>query len=385
MKEKFTLCFSSSFIPVREKAFFVAEEIVNFFSPSSSLSSLNEMREFFNSLYDEVCSSKLFAFILLSYDSGEEIHGVKGEERIKVFEQPFFITVLFRRLKKMNFFESVDEKKAFISRLDPLISDEEFVEIVNLAVEEEKGGEFYVINLSRPYLFKFEGEPLTLFSNLVRRHYSPYSFYLDAGEISFLSNSPELFLKKNGEKLISSPMKGTRLVELKREEEISLELGNDEKEKSENLMVIDMVRNDFGQIARFGSVRVEEIWRVERFSSVFQMFSSISAQLRDCVSFFQIIESIFPPASVTGAPKKRVMDEIARLEKFRRGFYCGSALLLKPDGNFTASVIIRTGFLNKLKRTGVWHAGAGITVESKPEREVEELKWKMKQLEYFMK
>ena len=176
----------------------------------------------------------------------------------------------------------------------------------------------------------------------------------------------ELFLEKRGKLLRSKPIKGTGSSP----EEI---LGSP-KERAENLMITDMVRNDIGRVAKFGSVRVEELFKVERFRTLYQMHSTVVGETEK--SFKEILLNTFPPASVTGAPKKRAVEIIDELEPHARSYYCGSAGLIFPNGDFKLSVLIRTAIGSEDKLS--YYAGCGIVWDSDPEKELREMYLKVK-------
>ena len=188
----------------------------------------------------------------------------------------------------------------------------------------------------------------------------PYAFFLDLEDFYLISGSMELFLEKRGNKLVSKPIKGTA----KRKKDLE----KSQKDKAENLMITDMVRKDLSRVAMPGSVRVEELFKIERFKTLFQMHSSVVAQTRE--SLQNILKETFPPASVVGAPKRKAVEIIDLLEPHNREYYCGCAGLVSEE-DFTLSVLIRTamGHGNRLS----YYAGAGIVWDSVPEKEWQEV------------
>ncbi len=227
-------------------------------------------------------------------------------------------------------------------------------------------GDVYQINLTSRIDFRREGDPERLFLSFYSRQPVPYAFYLDLGDLFVLSGSMELFLAKRGGRLVSRPIKGTGSP------------GEDPsfspKERAENLMITDMMRNDIGRVALPGSVRVRELFAVRTYKTLSQMHSEVEGKTEK--GFAEIIRATFPPASVTGAPKKRAIEIIDLLEPHARGYYCGSAGILRPNGDFTLSVLIRTAFGGGSQLS--YFAGCGIVWDSDPEREWEELKLKVK-------
>jgi anthranilate/para-aminobenzoate synthase component I len=182
----------------------------------------------------------------------------------------------------------------------------------------------------------------------------------------------ELFLRKSGRRITSRPIKGTRRRgrDGKEDERLRRELLESEKERAENLMIVDLMRNDLGRVCEFGSVRVKNLFEIEPYSTLYQMVSEVDGKLRDGVTVGEIIRNTFPPGSVTGAPKRRAMEIIDELEPHLRGPYCGAIGLFMPNGDFTLSVAIRV--LAALGDMGTFWVGGGIMWDSVPELEHEE-------------
>jgi Anthranilate/para-aminobenzoate synthases component I len=191
------------------------------------------------------------------------------------------------------------------------------MEKVRRVKEEIEKGTVYQLNLSTKMDFKLEGSPLDLFLKFFERQPTPYAFFLDLKDFYILSGSMELFLEKKGGLIKSKPIKGTA-----ESEEV---LQNSQKDKAENLMILDMMRNDLSRVARVGSVKVEEIFKVEKYATLCQMHSTVVAQTDKDLG--EILFNTFPPASVTGAPKKKAVELIDALEPHPRDYYCGCAAL----------------------------------------------------------
>ena len=227
-------------------------------------------------------------------------------------------------------------------------------------------GDVYQINLTSEISFHLEGDPKALFFDFFARQPVPYAFFLKLEDLFVLSGSMELFLEKRGSKITSKPIKGTGAT--------PEEILSKEKERAENLMITDMMRNDIGRVAKRGSVRVTELFKVERFSTLCQMHSTVVGETeRDLAD---ILANTFPPASVTGAPKRRAVEIIDELEPHPRGYYCGTAGFLFRNGDFTLSVLIRTAYG---KGSSVsYFAGCGIVWDSDPEKEFSELLLKVR-------
>jgi para-aminobenzoate synthetase / 4-amino-4-deoxychorismate lyase len=215
-------------------------------------------------------------------------------------------------------------------------------------------------------------DPLDYFLALVVRQAVPYAAYLDLGDTQVLSLSPELFLRRDGDVLESRPMKGTRPRGVTHPLDVALayELAETEKERAENLMIVDMVRNDLGRVSRTGSIHVPALFAVEPYRTVWQMTSTVQGQLQPGTSLGQIMRAVFPGASITGAPKHHTMEIIAEVESEPRGVYTGTVALFAPGGDFTANIGIRT----IVHRAGscVLGIGSGIVWDAQAPAEYEE-------------
>ncbi len=209
---------------------------------------------------------------------------------------------------------------------------------------------------------------------------APFSSFFDFENFTVLCGSPERYIRKKGEHLSSSPIKGTakRGATIEEDEELKRSLFNDKKERSENVMIVDLVRNDLSKIAKPSSVKVDELFGVYTFATVHQLISTVSCTLRNNVSFSDILNATFPMGSMTGAPKIRAMQLIEKHEAFKRGIYSGSIGYIDPSGDFDFNVIIRTLIYNKKKKYLSCPVGGAITINSDPEKEYEECLIKVK-------
>ena len=187
--------------------------------------------------------------------------------------------------------------------------------------------------------------------------------------------SPERFIRKTGKKLITQPIKGTIARNLNNMEQDSLlkqELFLSSKERSENVMIVDLMRNDLSKIAIEGTVQVEELFGIYSFPQVHQMISTIVGQVKETIDFADILQATFPMGSMTGAPKKRVLELIEEYEPSKRGLYSGSVGYITPDGNFDFNVVIRSILYNAVTQNLSYQVGSGITFYSDAEKEYEE-------------
>ena len=212
---------------------------------------------------------------------------------------------------------------------------------------------------------------------------SAFATFLKIDNQYLLCASPERYLKKEGAKIISQPIKGTakRLVDLQEDQKTATALSKDIKERSENIMIVDLVRNDLARVAKLGTVEVTELLKVYTFPQVHHLISTIQCQLKEGISFTQIIKALFPMGSMTGAPKIMVMQLIEALELYQRGLFSGSIGYISPTGDFDFNVVIRSFFINTLDRSIAIASGGAITIDSDPQQEWEELKLKVKALE----
>jgi len=203
---------------------------------------------------------------------------------------------------------------------------------------------------------------------------APYSTYMRWNEFHIMSGSPELFLERKENEITSKPIKGTtRRGENKEEDEALKEaLKNDQKELSENIMIVDIVRNDLSRTAKKNSVKVTELCEIYSYETVHQMISTVKSEVEEKESNADILKHAFPMGSMTGAPKIRAMELIEEFEDFKRGIYSGAVGFFKPSGDFTFNVIIRTVLYNAEKKYCSMAAGGAFTALSQPEKEYEE-------------
>ncbi len=252
------------------------------------------------------------------------------------------------------------------------VTQEHYTGAIAAIKELIASGDTYQVNYTCRAGFRHQGDPLAYFLTMVRSHPVPYAAYVNLGESQILSMSPELFLQRRGGRLLSKPMKGTRARGRTQAEDAALaeDLTTAPKDRAENLMIVDMVRNDLGRVAVVGSVEVPRIFTAEKYRTVWQMTTDVTATTADGVRLSDIFAATFPGASITGAPKYRTMEIIRELEPQQRGVYCGAMGLFEPDGDFTCNLPIRT----LVHTDGDYHLGigAGIVWDSDPDAEYDE-------------
>ncbi|HEY6920406.1 MAG TPA: aminodeoxychorismate synthase component I, partial [Methyloceanibacter sp.] len=263
-------------------------------------------------------------------------------------------------------------ERAKISDLTLSWMREQYVSAFDKVEDYISAGDVYQINLTFKYRFAFEGNPVALYAALRRKQRVAYGALISAPDFSVLSLSPELFFRREAKHMSTRPMKGTAPRGRTPREDARLKtwLAMDEKQRAENLMIVDLLRNDLGRIAKIGSVEVTDLFTVETYRSVHQMTSGISAELRSDMGLKDMLRALFPCGSVTGAPKVRAMEIIRELEADPRGVYTGAIGHIAPSGDAQFNVAIRTVVL--AADSGEMGIGSGIVADSKADSEFEE-------------
>jgi para-aminobenzoate synthetase/4-amino-4-deoxychorismate lyase len=258
--------------------------------------------------------------------------------------------------------------------LRPALSPGEYTARVESIRERIARGECYQVNYTFPLEGSFGGDPLRLYRRIRGGQRAPFAAYLDTGRFVIASASPELFFARRGDDITVRPMKGTAPRGRWPDEDMARAraLAASPKERAENLMIVDLLRNDLGIVAGTGTVRVDSLFRVESYPTVHQMTSTVSARLRPGTTLMDLFAALFPCGSVTGAPKRRSMEIIADLESSPRGVYCGAIGCLAPGGEATFSVAIRTLLLDRQTGRLVLPVGSGVTWGSRGEEEYRE-------------
>jgi para-aminobenzoate synthetase component I len=261
------------------------------------------------------------------------------------------------------------------------ISFEKYLEKSEQFLKAIHRGEIYEANFCMEFFAEnADIEPLHVFQRLNAISKAPFAVYFKRNNQYLLSASPERFLKKIGSKLISQPIKGTskRFSDPVLDEKAKKNLALDPKERSENIMIVDLVRNDMSKTATKGSVQVEELCEVYSYKQVHQMVSTIVSEVEAHLSSVSVIQSCFPMGSMTGAPKISAMEIIEQLEETKRGLYSGSVGYFTPSGDFDFNVVIRSIMYNELNKYLSFSVGSAITAESIPENEYNECLLKAK-------
>ena len=267
---------------------------------------------------------------------------------------------------------------AEIVSVAPLITKEAYIKRIERIREWIAQGEVYQINATFPLSVQVRGEASTLYKQIANKHPVGHAAFIVDGDRTVLSFSPELFLARTGDCLTTRPMKGTapRSADAAEDHAFRQGLVASAKNRAENLMIVDLLRNDLGRIAIPGSVTANPLFSLEKYPSVWTMTSTVQARITPETELEAILKALFPCGSVTGAPKIAAMRRIQETETTPRGLYCGSIGWLAPNGDFSLNVAIRTLVLNDKSGNGLYHVGGGIVHDSHPEQEWEECHWK---------
>ncbi|HEV2510667.1 aminodeoxychorismate synthase component I [Bosea sp. (in: a-proteobacteria)] len=278
--------------------------------------------------------------------------------------------------------------RAFAMRCPPPLDDLAFgldeaghAVAVQRVLDYLHAGDAYQVNLTFPIRFRYPGDPLALYGALRASQPVAYGGIVATGEASILSVSPELFIETADGRAVTRPMKGTaaRGVDAQADEAAKAALRADPKQRAENLMIVDLLRNDLSRISEQGSVEVPALFSVETYPGFHTLTSTVTSRLRPGLSLFEQMQALFPCGSVTGAPKLRAMEIIRELEAAPREIYTGSLGMIAPNGDLGFNVAIRTATLLP-GGEGVYGVGGGIVVDSRPAEEYAECRLKARVL-----
>jgi para-aminobenzoate synthetase component 1 len=313
-------------------------------------------------------------FFFCSYDHKNRIENLVSEKGSPL---KFDNMIFFEEEEKISFplNEISSTKKTEKIILAEKTTKAEYISTVNKLKQHIQQGDIYEIN----YCITFEAEnvkidPFEIFTKLNCISNAPYSALVKLDDKYIISASPELFLSKRDNKLFTKPIKGTakRGATDAEDESLKKELFHSVKERTENVMIVDVSRNDLSRIAKKGSVKVDKLYDIETYKQVHQMISTVSCELKENISFNDIIKATFPMASMTGAPKIRAMKLIDDLETYSRGPYSGCMGYINKNGDFDLSVLIRSIFYNEKESYLSFSVGSAITALCDAEKEYEE-------------
>jgi para-aminobenzoate synthetase component 1 len=330
----------------------------------------------------------------LSYDLKKQIEDLSSHHEDHVqfpdifFFVPEVVLILNESELKIGAFGNADELFSQIISTQPVnkvnstgihlksrFSKEEYLTTVKKLQEHIHRGDCYEINFCQEfYSENIHINPLDIYKNLCDFSPNPFAAFYKVHEQYLVCASPERFLKKTGNKIYSQPMKGTskRTLNVTPDDTAKHDLYSSEKDRAENVMVVDMVRNDLSKVCEKSSVSVNELFGVYSFPQVYQMISTVSGTLLPGKNISDIIQATFPMGSMTGAPKKRVMELIEKFERTKRGLFSGSVGYISPGGDFDFNVIIRSILFNAGTNYLSIQAGSAITIKSDPVKEFEE-------------
>ncbi|MCT4699895.1 anthranilate synthase component I family protein [Tenacibaculum haliotis] len=267
------------------------------------------------------------------------------------------------------------------------IHKDEYHQKVSKVLNHIHRGDIYEANFCQEFYAENTNiNPYNIYTHLNDISEPPFATFFRHENLYLLSATPERYLKKEGTKIISQPIKGTakRLIDVIEDDKIAFDLSRDEKERAENVMIVDLVRNDLSKTAKKGSVIVEELCKVHSFKQVHQMISTIVSEIATTTHPVDVIKDTFPMGSMTGAPKVSAMKIIEELEETKRGLYSGTIGYFTPNNDFDFNVIIRSILYNADEKYVSYSVGGAITAKSTPEKEYEECLLKAKAMKYVL-
>jgi len=254
----------------------------------------------------------------------------------------------------------------------PNISEQQYLQTAQSLQKHIQRGDIYEANYCIEFSIDAPAfDPYGGFYSIWKQTKAPFSVFAKLDSLFILSGSPERYLRREDQRLISQPIKGTskRYEDFARDHRSMLDLQNDQKEQSENVMIVDLVRNDLSRVAARGSVKVSELFGIQTFKTVHHLVSTVEARLDDGLDTWDAIKATFPMGSMTGAPKISAMKLIEQHENFKRGVYSGAFGVINPDGNFDFNVLIRTLVYESLREKITFGVGSAITIMADSQRE----------------
>ena len=282
------------------------------------------------------------------------------------------IKKIIKRFKEKNFASQREGRYSINSQHTSNLSYEEYVEKFNSIKSYIEKGDCYQINFAQRFSLEYDGDTWEIFKKILMKYKAPYSSYMNFPFVKVLSYSPERFLQIKNNIVETKPIKGTRPIHLDNEKNLLLkkELIDSNKDKAENLMIVDLLRNDLGRNCIFGSIKVKKLFEIETFSNVHHLVSTIQGKISEKSNIFKLIRGCFPGGSITGAPKIRSMQIINELEPDRRSIYCGSIGYISFNRKVDLNIAIRTIIATK-NSLHFW-GGGGIVYDSDVKAEFQE-------------
>ncbi len=349
-----------------ENNWFIFDDPVEIISSIDSDSIINQLCH----IEKKVNSENLWAAGFLCYEASPAF-----DPHLKVHafsEYPLMTFGLFKHPRALAELPFDDTSDYSFSTWQPAIDESQYLSAIETIKQQIQLGNTYQVNFTFPLYSTFKGSYYSLFKNLVHAQKAPYAALIETESHTICSASPELFFKLDGTRLFSKPMKGTapRGKYSLKDAQNKRNLKYSTKDRAENVMIVDMIRNDMGRIAELNSVSIPKLYSIEQYPTVYQMTSTV--QSRTLVPVSDIFKALFPCASITGAPKVSTMNIINQLEDHSRGIYTGSIGYISPDKKAQFNVAIRTLIQNKSTGKAVYNIGSGIVWDSKPNDEFHE-------------
>jgi len=366
---------------------------------------LNEANPSDWQVIDDFCARTVWKFTTVSYDLKNPLHGLKTtnpdthnwplleihEPEVVIgvdYDDNLFVEGMNRdeiRSSIEHESDSYDAKvkvQVKVEEISSAVSRDEYHESVAYIKQQIREGNMYEMNLCVEHELMHPDipDPLALFQELNTVSPTPFAAFVKSNNRNVLCASPERFLRRSNDVLYSQPIKGTseRLEDVVANNQSKLHLANSIKERAEHVMIVDLVRNDLSRVCTPGSVQVEELFGIYEFRQVNQMISTISGKQEAGTTFTDILRATFPMGSMTGAPKRIVMEFIDEIETTSRGWYSGSIGYIEPNGNFDLNVVIRSLLIDTETNKSSYTVGGAITFDSDPEAEFHECKLKAK-------
>lgn len=336
----------------------------------------NEIEELQSNNFDKIELPDLHFFqpkVVIEFCENEiRIHS-KHETAISIFEKINQTSILDATI--------FSNKKIRKEDIQHRISKEEYLETIGQIKSHIRKGDVYEMNFCQEFFIEeTEVNPYALFEKFNAIGKAPFAAFYKFKNKYLICESPERFVTKRDKEIISQPIKGTikRGSTFEEDEQLKVQLYNSPKDRSENVMIVDLVRNDFGKSCKAGTVEVEELFGIHSFEQVHQMISTVVGELDDEIHFVDAIKNAYPIGSMTGAPKIRAMELIEQFEKTKRGLYSGAVGYITPEGDFDFNVVIRSMIYHGDKKYLSYQTGGAIVFDSSPEGEYEECLLKAK-------
>jgi len=349
---------------------YIGYDVIHFYEPIPDIKiDTLKIPDLFMFLSDEVIAFdnltnkiKIIVCAIINKNEDLKIQYDKAVNKLNAIEERLNKTIEEKRL-------TLKEKEVNLENWNSNFKKEDFEKVVLKAKDYIKEGDIIQVVLSQRFSKKIKTDPLNIYRAIRVINPSPYLFYLDFKDLKIIGSSPEILVTVKDKKILTKPIAGTRPRGKTIEEDLKLkeDLLSDEKERAEHLMLVDLARNDVGKVAVKGSVKVDRFMYIENYSHVMHIVSDVSGILREDLHPLDVLKSVFPVGTVSGAPKVRAMQIIEELEPEKRGVYAGAVGYISFDGNLDTAIAIRTAVV--VNDTVFIQAGAGIVADSVPEKE----------------